>query len=156
NLNQLSFMPSLQPPNNVGAMGAAGAVGAMGGVPSAPFPQPGAMVGMAGMMGGAGGVQPPYPPAGGMTGVPPGVGVAAFMGGAAMPPTPDPKANPFDKFYPEDPNARWVTALVEINNVAKVIQPTPLGGIVTCDSHWGKNIWVPVFSPAFPMVGAPR
>ncbi|HZZ80146.1 MAG TPA: DUF1570 domain-containing protein [Gemmataceae bacterium] len=184
NLNQLSFMPSM-PIGNAGAVGAAGAMGApgamgaMGGAAMGqrggfPQPQPGIpggfmgqpapgmqRGGVAGFMGGPGpmGASGAYGAAGaaGAYGAVGGVGAAGAVGGAgAQGGVPDPNANPFDKFYPEDPNPKWITALVEVSKVSKQIQPTPMGGIVTCDTQWGKNIWIPVFSPYFPMVGAPR
>jgi hypothetical protein len=148
NLNQLNFIPSGPMANFGGAVGAAGQVGGgpiPGGVGGG-VPFPGGVGGGfggkgPGMMGGVGGM-----PAGGQA------GAFGFNGGA-----PDPKATPgaMPSLFADDPNAKWVSALVEVNNVSKLPAMTPFGMLFTVDTRWGKNVWLPV-SPMFPMVGAPR
>ena len=145
NLNQLNFLPNAQMAN-LGGAGAAGQVGGAGGGvvgpgPSGPFGGKGGPGGMP-LPGGAGG------------GIPPG-GQAGAMGAKGGNPNPGlPTATPGTpvNLFPNDPNARWITALVEVNNVGIPQMAAPYGAIITCDTHYGKNTWVP-YSTFFPMLG---
>ena len=152
NLNQLNFFPS--PP--VGAMGGAGMTGGPAmpaGMAGGPPPGgaagkfPGGMMGGAPMMaGGAGGP----PPGAGAAGMPPPIGMtpggAAGFNGMPMPNDPSqPKAG-------DDPNAKWISAFVEIKNRSPKPMQTPYGLLFTYDHKWGKNNWL-VMSPQFPMFG---
>jgi Protein of unknown function (DUF1570) len=90
----------------------------------------------------------PMPGAGGQA------GAMGFNGGAGGTPNPGGAPSTPQSLFPNDPNARYITALVEVTNVSKPSY-NPLGQLFTCDTRYGKNVWVPV-SPQFPMIGAPR
>jgi hypothetical protein len=168
NLNQLNFLPSgampaegmkgAAGPGNpggfAGGKGVGGGMAAGGGFGGMP---PGGGMPAGGGFGGmpAGGGFGGMPPGGGFGGMPPGGGFGGMPPGGV----PDPKASPGapPSLYPDDPKARWISALVEINNVSKMPAMTSFGMLFTCETRWspGKYVWLPV-STMFPMVGAPR
>src|ERR1019366_8614877 len=126
NMNQLNFFPMGLP--MPGHPG--GAVG-VGGGPATPAPGQGAL---------GGGF--PVPPPGG-----PGGGA---IGGPMQPP---PGGMPQ---IPEDPNARWIYAFVEVKGTPALVFPAlgiggPVGGIYQFDHKWGAKNWLPLIMPNAPV-----
>ena len=139
NLNQLNLLPA------AGMAGAGQMGGAGGGVPGMP-PGPGGMPFPGGGKGGPGGMpQPGMPQPGGAQG-------GAGMVGGAPAPAPIDAAN----LFPDDPSARYITALVEMNNF-KFAGKTAYGTLLSAETHYspGKYVWLPL-SQQFPLVGAKR
>ncbi len=166
NINQLSFFPSLGGAvGNFGAAGAGGAAGIGGAIGQPPLPGVGGGIGQPPFPGGIGGGPaipggfggfPGGPPPGGPGMPPPG----GYLGGAGMPPPsggallgqPPGTVGGAVGMMPQDPNAKWVTAFVEIKNRSAKPMQTPYGLLFTYDHHWGKKNWM-VMSPMFPVFG---
>lgn len=173
NINQLNFFPGAGAAGNFGMAGAGGQAGGppggglIGGPPGGAVglpggPPPGGAVGLPGgpPPGGAGGL-PGGPPPGAIGGVGYGGGVGGIgigggiPGGPGMPPPMGMPGGAGAGGMPmtpvEDPNARWVSAFVEIKNRSKMpVANTPFGMIFTYDHSWGKKNWM-ILSPMFPV-----
>jgi hypothetical protein len=103
-----------------------------------------------GMMGQAGG-GPGGPPPGGLPPPPPpgnfGGGFGGFNGG--MPPPKDPKNPGGPPVIPDDPNAKWVTAVVEIKSHPKLSQKNPVGMLWAAEHKWSARPGFLPYSPLF-------
>lgn len=105
------------------------------------FPGPGGGGGFPGPGGEGGGFPGPGGVGGGQPQMPKGGGE---FGGGGLPL--DPNLMP-----PEDPDARWVTAVVEIKKLSKMPFQTPFGYIFTYEHRWStRSCWLPVMSPVAP------
>ena len=86
--------------------------------------------------------------------MPPGGGAFGFNGGGPMPP-PNPNSPPAP---PDDPNAIWVTAVVEIKSHPKLAQQNPVGYLWAAEHKWstrpGFLPYSPLFSWVSPVVNA--
>lgn len=149
----------------------AGGGGAIGGIPGqGPGPGPGQGPGPGGFpgKGGPGGFPGKGGPGGGFPG-----GGGGFPGGGEMggpgggiggggpvelniPPGGIHPPQPNMPVPPDDPEARWISAVVEIKNRAKMPFQTPFGFIFTYEHRWStRSSWLPVNSSIAPWVDWP-
>lgn len=153
NINQLNFIPNAIPGipgGNVGGVpgGNVGGVpgGNVGGVPGT------AIGGLPGNI--AGGQQLGMPGAAFIGFFPGGMGAGGGFPPPPPPPGGDPSAQPggppggLPPFMAEDPNARYLSGVVEMRNFSKPA-PTPFGLVFKYDHDWGTNNWL-ILSPLAP------
>ena len=161
NINQLNFFPSAG-----GGQGGAGLTGGppgagLGGGPGAPGGLggglgggPGAPGGLGGGLGGGPGAPGGFGGLGGGPGAPGGLGGGLGLGGGVPGQANGGKGGTTSPA--EDPNAKWVFAVVELNYPLFSQKPAQIkfGGqnsLLFAYSHkWGRNNWLPV-SPMLPI-----
>ncbi len=149
NVNQMNFIP-MAPPGFAGGVPGAN-VGAIpganvGGLPGANVGGvPGALLGglPGNIAGGALGT-----PAAAFIGLFPGGGIG-FGGVQPQPGEPNPMPGGLPGIMAEDPNAKYITAVLEMRNYSKPV-PTPFGLVFKYDHEWGTNNWL-LLSPLAPM-----
>src|SRR5262245_18956355 len=154
--------------------GGVGGAGAIGGIPGGERPGPGPG-GAGGGFPGPGGAGGGFPGPGGAGGGFPGPGGAgggfpgpggAGGGFGGMPqqlhvPPGGVSETPLDPNQPnmlDDPDARWITAVVEIKNKSKTPQvlPNQLGMVFMYEHRWiTRPCWLPVNSPVCPWIDWP-